>query len=376
MMFAESPSDQSSSRAHGREENDQPRQRVVWVDRMRVLAIAAVVMLHAAAPLLLRFGSSGSLEWWVGNIYDAAVRWSAPVFVMVSGALLLGRAHREPLGKFLRRRFARVAIPFLAWSVIYFYWQQLFWDMDRTTADLVPELLAGPVSFHLWFVYMLLGLYLLAPLLGAFLEAARPQVAAYVVGLWLLGASVLPMAQRLLGIETWYSPERENSPLMLVGYFVAGSLLVRWKLPRWTGRVAATVAAAAFVITAALTYMLTAAAGGEYQPLFYEYYSLNVVVMSVALFAFVAHRGDRRTGDAAERAARRWRAMSKRVFGIYLVHVAVLDILKQGVLGFTLNETTGHPIVAVPVLAVVTFAVSAGVAMIFERVPVARRVLV
>ncbi len=350
--------------------------RVVWIDRVRVLSIAAVVLLHSAAPLLLEFGESGSVRWWAGNLYDASVRWSVPVFVMVSGALLLGRAGREPLRAFLRRRFARVAIPFVAWSVVYFYWQPLLWDIDRPTANLVPELLAGPISFHLWFVYMLLGLYLLAPLLGAFLDVARPRLAAYAVGVWLLGASVLPMAERLVGLETWFSPERENSPLMLVGYFLLGPILARRELPGRGARYAAPALVLAVAFTAASTYLLTAAAGGDYQPLFYEYYSLNVVVMSAAVFVLAkGGGGSRGDGEAAGRRARWWRAMSGRVFGIYLVHVAVLDVLTQGVLGFTLDESTGHPVVAVPVLAAATFTLSCAVVIVLERVPGVRRVL-
>lgn len=349
--------------------------RLVWIDRLRVVSIAAVVLLHCAAPLLLEFGESGSVRWWVGNLYDASVRWSVPAFVMVSGALVLGRAHRRPLREFLRRRFGRVAIPFLAWSVVYFYWQPLLWDMDRSTADLLPALLEGPISFHLWFVYMLLGLYLLAPLLGAFLDAARPRLAAYAVGLWLVGASVLPMAERLVGLETWFSPGRENSPLMLVGYFLLGPVLARGELRGLGARYVAPVLLLAVAFTAASTYLLTAAADGSYQPLFYEYYSLNVVVMSVAVFVLGARGGGQGGGAGSDRRAGWWRAASERVFGIYLVHVVVLDVLKQGVLGFTLDESTGHPVVAVPVLAATTFAASWAVVMVLERLPGVRRVL-
>ena len=351
------------------------RPRLVWIDLLRVVSIFAVILLHCAAPLLLEFGDGGTPGWWIGNLYDSAVRWSVPVFVMVSGALLLGRAHRERLRDFLSRRFARVAIPFLAWSVLYFEWQIVFWDIDHRQLDLVGALLEGPISFHLWFVYMLLGLYLLAPLLSLVVDTAPRPLLVYAVALWVVWAGVLPLVGRIVGLDTWYSPERENSPLMLVGYFLLGALLRERTLDR-RGRIgAAIVIVASFGITALSTYELTAAAGGEYQPLFYEYYSLNVVLMSIAVFLLAGNLPGLRSAPADSRRSRLWSGLAERVFGIYLVHVLVLDVLKEGTFGFTFDHATFHPAAAVPVLAVVVFAASLGIVLVVERIPGLRRVL-
>lgn len=355
--------------------------RLVWVDALKTISIFAVILLHCAAPLLLTFegerGTGGS-SWWIGNLYDSAVRWSVPVFVMVSGALLLGRTRDESVGEFLRRRLLRVALPFLAWSVLYFEWQIFFWDADQGHAELLPMLLREPISYHLWFVYMLLGIYLLAPLLGTLFAVGRPTLVYYGVGLWLLWAGVLPAVERLAGTETWYSPGRDNSPLMLVGYFLLGFLLRDLDLGRWRGRVRVAMPGVyllAVAATAWLTYVLTRAADGDYQPLFYEYYSLNVVVMAVAVYLAVATIPVLGAGAEGTRRARTWRFLSERVFGVYLVHVMVLDVFKRGSLGFRLDHASFHPGLAVLLLAVAVFLVSLGLVLVLERIPLLGRVL-
>ena len=74
----------------------EPPETLIWTDSTRVLAALAVVMLHAAVPIVAGPAALGSPAWWAGNLYDALVRWCVPAFVMVSGALLLAPHRGEP----------------------------------------------------------------------------------------------------------------------------------------------------------------------------------------------------------------------------------------------------------------------------------------
>jgi len=65
-----------------------PTTSVAWLDDARIVAIFGVVLIHTSAKVLLE-SDVGDSQWWAANVYDALARWSVPVFVMVSGALLL-----------------------------------------------------------------------------------------------------------------------------------------------------------------------------------------------------------------------------------------------------------------------------------------------
>ena len=95
--------------------------KLLFADYMRVTATLAVILLHAAGDLLYSFDKNDLLNsyWWTGNVIDSCVRWCVPVFVMLSGSLLLNPNKEEAIGEFLKKRMMRVLVPFVFWSVIY-----------------------------------------------------------------------------------------------------------------------------------------------------------------------------------------------------------------------------------------------------------------
>ena len=142
------------------------RPREVWVDWMRVVACLMVMTVHATEPFYL--GGPGAQilteadAWWVA-LADSFVRACVPLFVVASSYLQFPVHY--PTGQFLRRRAVRVLVPFLIWTVVY----ALLWG------EPVENLRSLLLNFnyaagHLWFVYMLVGLYLLMPLLSPWAE--------------------------------------------------------------------------------------------------------------------------------------------------------------------------------------------------------------
>ena len=70
------------------EKNDCMKGRVVYYDFLRVIASFCVVMTHVAQQVWYH-DPIDTYEWNVANVYESAVRWSVPVFVMISGSLFL-----------------------------------------------------------------------------------------------------------------------------------------------------------------------------------------------------------------------------------------------------------------------------------------------
>lgn len=97
---------------------------MVWLDNSRIIAIWAVIFLHVAGFFVVS-EPIGSTYWWIGSAYDAITRWCVPVFVMISGALLLDSSKQEALGVFYRKRMVRILWPLVFWSVFYLAWISL-----------------------------------------------------------------------------------------------------------------------------------------------------------------------------------------------------------------------------------------------------------
>lgn len=141
---------------------------MIWLDNSRIIAIYAVVFLHVSAGVVIG-NDVGTEYWWVGNVYDSAVRWCVPVFVMISGALLLDPNKQEDLATFYTKRLSRILVPIIFWSAFFLAWAFLKGAMkgnELTVVDLLKKTtvrktsLSYVVSIHDYqfiFVYAILS---------------------------------------------------------------------------------------------------------------------------------------------------------------------------------------------------------------------------
>ena len=144
--------------------------RVVYFDYLRILATLAIVALHTCGKANVEIAST---NWNVLNIYDSLTRWGVPVFVMISGALFLGKD--IPMQKLLKKNILRIITAFLFWSLLYTMWKIQISEHSSSLRDVLLTFFKG--HYHMWFLYMIVCLYLIVPLLNKIV--ARFRLALY-----------------------------------------------------------------------------------------------------------------------------------------------------------------------------------------------------
>lgn len=154
----------------------QEQGRVAWVDWMRVAACLMVIVVHSTEPFYL--GGAGSRILSVSDAYwasffDSFVRACVPLFIVASSYLQFPLHYST--GEFFRRRAVRILVPFILWTCFY----ALVWgEPAQNFKDLLLNF--NYAAGHLWFVYMLLGIYLLMPLLSPWAErVSRRELSCY-----------------------------------------------------------------------------------------------------------------------------------------------------------------------------------------------------
>ncbi|MBE6175289.1 MAG: hypothetical protein E7147_07110 [Rikenellaceae bacterium] len=168
--------------------------RVVWVDWLRVAACFMVVVVHATEPFYL--GGEGSQilteadAYW-SSLFDSLVRACVPLFIVASSYLQFPLHYSS--GEFLRRRVVRVVVPFLLWSAVYaFAWGNPAENFQNLLLNFNYS--AG----HLWFVYMLIGVYLLMPLLSPWAERVSKRELQVYLGIWAF-TTLIPLLRDVVG---------------------------------------------------------------------------------------------------------------------------------------------------------------------------------
>ncbi len=362
--------DVTDARSTATQSSKPPRTRTLgdtaWLDLARVLAIVAVVLIHVIAPVVTgRWAVEGTAAWWTGNLVDSALRWCVPVFVMISGALLLDPRRVERPRDFYLRRLSRIGIPLVVWTLVYLGFRQWWLKQDLSVEDAARGVLAGTPFLQLYFLYVLLGLYALAPFLKIIIRhTTRRMQAGFAAVLIGLGA-VDQIASVLLGAG---SPTAATRFLPFAGYFVAGWVLRDMRLTPTRVRVAAGAFGLSVVATASLVGVVTLPDGwgapGRY---LYGYLSPTVVVMSLAAFVLL-----RVIGQALPLGRDRLAGIASVTFGIFLVHPLVLYPLQDN---WRLPEAPIALLITAAAHLIVTVAASVAITVMLRRIPYVRAVV-
>lgn len=334
-------------------------QNITWINNLRLLSMFAVIVLHTASPLLFQYKTVAIQDWIVGDIYNALVRFAVPVFVMITGALLL---HREyELGSFLKKRLGRLILPFLFWSLVYMAYQCYNGDIVFTNnawgnIKIVLHQLQTGSFYHLWYVYLLIGLYLLIPVISKFVQHATEKELLYFLAIWfmttLLGKPYLTVFDTAIDLHNFTG---------YVGYLVLGHYLAykRFNFNNMTA-VAIFVFIGFVVLIAWGTYYMLLNKH-DLSTFFYEPIGPFVIIFSASAFLAAKHTKIKLNGILKKI----FDSASSYTLGIYLCHALILTLFEIAEIDYTIFT----PILSIPLIALSCFLLSWLLIYVFSKLP-------
>jgi surface polysaccharide O-acyltransferase-like enzyme len=239
------------------------RKRVLAYDILRVFAAATVVTIHVFAAYISSVGPPPALS--PVNIFDQGLHYAVPLFTFLSGALSWGAvwgAGQGRYARFLRRRWLVVGIPYLVWSILFFFlrpsagYPPLGHDALAMAWQFVVLFVSGTTWYHLYFMPMILVLYLFTPLASRAVHKA-PEL---FLGVFLLFVVyVVPLVMARYGgmaihrrLDPMILPLVSNlvtySPFMALGAWFSVRQDVVGRALRWLGAPLLALAAVLLVL--------------------------------------------------------------------------------------------------------------------------------
>lgn len=331
--------------------------RIESLDLMRVWAAFAVVVLHTSANLVTVTPDVSSTGWWAANIFDSFSRWCVPIFVMISGSLLLPSKSTESVTHFYKKRMLKIIYPLIFWTFFYILLGVII-KHSFSPKEALRSIVTGAPFYHLWYLYMLPGLYLVTPFLARTVKEIQPKYYLILIIGCLTLASVETSIEILLGL-------RNGTFLKLfipfIGYFFAGHYLHTTGSKVKTSTLLVIFLACGMLI-AILTSILLPKIGLKSWEIMYSYFNPFVIVMSISIF-LVFNRVKPIFSYVPK--------LAQATLGIYLIHPFILLILKD----FHLTGSIFHPAIGIPLISSSAFITSAIITSLFLKSSILRKLV-
>lgn len=357
-------------------------ERIVWLDVVRIVAMLMVIGVHCIDPFYISPAMRDIPEYtqWAAN-YGSFFRPSVPLFAMMTGLLLL--PVKQTMTDFYKKRILRVLFPIIIWSVFYnlFPWftgllglpKEVIGDFfcytqgseSQAFGDALKDVAMIPFQFsfkenHMWYMYLLIGLYLYMPFFSAWIEKATNKEKRIYLGIWFvslflpyMNAYIAPLfgVNYLFGEATWNAYGLFYYFAGFNGYLMLGHFLKKGN--DWGIGKTISICVILFIIGYYITWagFSSAAADStsteEEMELFFTFCSPNVAIMTAAVFLLL--QKIRINNQVIVRFLAR---TTKYGFGIYIVHYFIVGPF------FLLIGPSSIPIpLQVPLMSICIFAV-------------------
>ena len=267
---------------------------------LRIIAIAAVVMLHIGSYFRVPAEASDCAALF--SVVTGCCFWAVPAFIVLSGYHTLPRLEQSGALEYCRRRIGGVIIQALFWGVLFTIVGCVHGHV--AILDLVGRWLRCIPCFHLWFVFMLLGLYVMAPLCW---RAAKSPAGVVAVLCMQLAVSLNP---GMWDADPWRYPILISIPYAAM--FAIGGIIARKGISPFVGRCSIVLSAAYFCFMVCMS----AFGGRDVGYPFFHYLGFAGVWGGVSVTVAFLYLG-RAIPDGAAAVLFR---ISRLVFGVYLVH--------------------------------------------------------
>lgn len=368
--------------------------RIVWLDVLRLVAILMVIACHCTDPFNAspEARSNPDISFW-GSAYGSLLRPCVPLFVMMTGFLLL--PVRQDASIFYKKRIPRVLFPFIIWSVLFnlapwfiqlvggskelvvefFPWEP---NPSASFADAATNIAMIPIHFTIyatpmWYVYTLIGLYLYLPVFSAWVEKASDKAKLCFLYVW--GATLLIpylmvfFSKYLLGTCSWNSFGLLYYFAGFNGYMLLGHYLGNMKKPAVCKLLAVGIPMflAGFAMTyTGFRYMISDPnVTEEGMELFFTYCSPNVVMMTIPIFMLARYSDVKWT--TAKHALEN---ITTCGFGIYCIHYFFVGP------SYLLARYINIPLaMVIPVSTILAFLCSWGTVFLLSKLPKSKYII-
>lgn len=326
------------------------KKHIFFFDAMRCCAALAVIIIHALAPYRHQLGNIPMGEWITAISINGFSRWAVPVFILITGALMLNDKRPFELKYYLSRRLGKVLIPFIVWSIFYAFLSGC--SLTGFDSSMVSQMLINSFHhqtyYHLGFFYYFIPLYFAIPFLQAFVKRYDDAALYALTALWLLTTVLF-----LLRIDGPWSEQF----WLYMGFLPLGYVLYQ-KLPlnKFTIIIAVLLGMGAMVLSTYMVVENSIQAARYSVGRWFSYKTINTVLAASMVFILCKAYADNLNSGCKKIVS----FISKHSLGVYILHPLFLWPMNA------LQLYQGHPIMMIPFWVLISGSLALGLSYLLS----------
>ncbi len=337
--------------------------RLIWIDILKFSAVIGVILIHVSS-LLLSEEYLFTSNWYQAVFISSLSRFAIVLFIMASGYLILRK--QQPLSK-IPERIKRILIPFIFWLIIYaiikfFIKQDLSpnWNMLNLTTYIIEGFLNPThIAIQFWYVYMILGLYLLSPILSRWIQNAPIKEIEYFIIIWAICSTM-----QFFELDTLILPYFRYFT-GAIGYFILGYYLSIKDSPILKNR---KNGIKFFIIGTLITFIgtITLSLITHEQSLFFIKLgdiTPGACLQAIGLYIIIKNTN---FNKLSEKTIEIIQKISEQSYGIYLSNVLIINLLEK----LDLINITGFTLIEIILYSIIVLIISYGCIKLMNKIPI------
>lgn len=357
------------------------KERFLKYDIIRIVAIFLVLLCHVSAFMVLEFPNPSGLEFIIGNIPNGLCRACIPLFVMLSGALLLNENKPFDTKKFYKKSLLWMALLLVFWLIFYAFFYTL----------ILPSLMNQPIDWkefgdyiltfkgsdcpHLWYMFMVCGLYLMTPVFRLFVKRANVK---YIIGIVVV-ALIYTFLMKTLNVfvvnsetnKTAFTDFATKFHLEPVGGYVAYFLL-GWLFDNFEIKKPCRIVIYAIGLLSVIGIILTVQFTIKDIPTIRNFtsadLSLPVILYGSATFLFITN-----ACKDKKHTSKMLTFLSNTAFGVYAIHIVIQELFTR--VWLTPYKLNVHPALYFFIIYIIVIVLSYLIAFVISKIKYVRKVI-
>lgn len=317
---------------------------ILYLDVLRIIAILAVILLHVSNISFFNKQVLNSNDFYFTTFIYCFSRIGVSLFIMISGVTFLNPNKNITLS-YLVKKIIRIFICLVCWLTIYDV-IALLWNHEPIYFGFIKVIITNLINYkgyyfgnyHLWYLYMIIGLYLVTPIVRLFVKHADKELQLYTLGIWFFFSACLPIALLFKPFHFFNVFKVINIPIVtgIVGTYVLGYYLYKIDLKKEYRYILYSMGIMSFVILVSGTIYLSRRNGAATEMLF-DNTSCFVILMATAMFILIKEMINEK--NFSNKFISVVKKLSSLTFGVYLVHEFFIYYTYPYYFGFSLDYT-------------------------------------